>query len=447
MPVSLIADERQQSQSVSLKAYFLDTSTTIHDPECLFRFQDNHVFIPFVVLHELDGLRKSENGRGICARQAIRLLESIRESSPRLHERPLPEGGRLTVVGGEDSVAGAGAGRDLRNDELILGIVQRLAHVSNGRYAKVALVTKDIGMRVNAAAMGIDTENYESDRRHEVASYTGVMPEPLAVDGEAFERFRDGGFMPLPDALVDMADNQFVLVRHGRPTLLARRIGRDLRRSVEGFRYRDIRSRNLEQSMALDLLCDRDVALVALLGPAGVGKTILALAAGLRQAVERDAVYDHIICMEPIIPVGGRDIGYLPGDKIDKLRTWLAPYFDNLAYIGGYGYPDQLIAEGVLELEAMTFIRGRSIANSWVIIDEAQNLSPKEIKTVLTRAGEGAKLICLADMSQIDTPYIDRESSGMAHMMSAFRGQRLFGMVELKKSERSDLSTMASQLL
>ncbi len=431
------------------KAYILDTSTIIHDPDCLLQFEENHVLIPYVTVCELDALRKGENGRGRSAREAIRFLERLRQESPTIRDCALPSGGKLSVIGATDEVfRDVGDGR-VPHDDIILRIARQFIAEEGGAFDKVAVVSNDTGMRIKAAVVGIPAETYERGAVPAKVTYKGRLEEPIEADEERLQDLRVNGWMEIPESAEGMEANQYAVVRSAcrKHSYIVRRRGPVLHRGNGTIEAHGIRGKNAEQSMALDLLCADDVALVALLGPAGVGKTLLSLAAGLHQTLGGGARYDQLICIKPIVPVGGQDLGYLPGAKEEKLHPWMAPYIHNLNYLGGYGYADRMLAEGIVKLEAMTYIRGSSIPKSWIMVDEAQNLTPKEIKTAITRAGEGSKVVLLADPSQIDAPYLDRESCGIMHVINAFKGQPIFGMVQLEKSERSELAALSARLL
>jgi PhoH-like ATPase len=431
------------------KAYILDTSTIIHDPECFLNFQDNDLFIPYVTVYELDGLRKGKNGRGRSARDAIRFLEDLRQTNPSLAGRKLSSGGTLSILGANSEIFRRIAGNHEGRDDLILELAREFINRNGPLYQKIALVSNDTGMRVKAACLGIPAEIYERGTVPESAEYTGHVAEPLVVTPETLADLSEQGFATLTPDLEGMEENEFLILRTAdrKSSRICRRRGERLVLAGGSQDVCGIKGRNAMQCMALDLLLDPEIQLVALIGGAGVGKTLLSVAAGLQQTVKSGALYDQMICIKPIVPVGGKDLGYLPGDKGEKLEPWMGPYIHSLNYIGGYGYADRLLDQGVIHLEAMTYMRGSSIPSTWIMLDEAQNLTPKEIKTAMTRAGEGSKIILLADPSQIDTPYLSRESCGIMHAINAFKGRPLFGMVQLEKSERSELAALSAALL
>lgn len=435
--------------SPTKKAYILDTSTIIHDPMSFLNFEENDVFLPLIVLNEIDNLRKAENGRGRNAREFVRQIDAIIQEQGTIEKAMLPGGGRLGVL--DYPVK-----ESPKNDLIIIGNSMEFLKEHGAEYTKVCLVSKDIGLRVVAHASGIMAENYENDiigLKNSDEVYTGVYTDEYIADPKLISEVWKSGYANIPEDLKGMLENQFATILCGASgSAIVRRVG-DKLKHVDKKTVYGVTSKNARQHMGLELLMDPTVHLVVLFGPAGTGKTLISLAAGLAQAVEKSPIYDRLICMKPIIPCGGKDLGALPGTKEEKLSPWLAPYFDNLGFLGkkagmsGKNYAETLMDQDKLELEAMTYIRGRSIPNTWIILDESQNLSPRELKTALTRTGEGSKVIVLADPSQIDTPYLDRESSGVTRLVEKLKGNKIFGAVAFDKSERSELAALVAEVL
>jgi PhoH-like ATPase len=443
-------------KTTNKKAYVLDTSILIHDPNCLNSFEENDILIPYVVLDEIDSLRKAINGRGRSAREIIRNLEELRKDKADMKNIQLEKGGLLSVIGANEDIYNKLFRNEINHDNLILEIAKQFIEENNKKYAKIALVSKDIGMRLKASAMEIIAEDYQTDKikiKSKQGIYNGIYSLHYEIEPSIVSEIHNIGYVELPKDLSDMLTNQFIVLRSGSGSVIARRVGNKLKLVNVTKDISKVKAKNAEQHMALDVLLDPTIHLVVLIGSAGTGKTLLSLAAGLEQTISKEPLYERILCIKTILPVGGKDLGYLPGDKNEKLYAWLAPYFDNLEYLGsisgrkGRGFAEDLIDQNILELEALTYMRGRSIPKSWIILDELQNSTGLETKTALTRTGEGSKVIILADPSQIDNPYIDLESSGLLHVIDSFKGKSLFAMVELHKSERSVLAGLAAELL
>jgi PhoH-like ATPase len=472
-----------QAKETGVKHFVLDTNILLHNPDALFVFQDNHIIIPFKVIEELDHKKKSDDDLGRNARASIRHLDKLRTLGQ------LTEGvewGRLPTLPNAARSAGKtgtiridvteyprpAAIAEPRPDNLIIAVAYHLREQG----ARVVFVTKDIAARIKADALGIKTEDFENQRVDADRLYTGFVSATL--DGELIDELYRDRLLSLDQLrpflrevtdegtyVHDLQPNQFVVLKDTgdeNHTGLGRRLAdtdhvipvTNPKKPVFG-----IVPRNVQQTMALDVLLDEEVKFITLLGSAGTGKTLLALAAGMAK-VFGETRYDKLLVARPIMPLG-RDIGYLPGDKDEKLTAWMQPIFDNLTYLmASRGGPNQapdsqtheqriqkLMADGKLVLEPLTYIRGRSIPHQFMIVDEAQNLTPHEIKTIASRVGEGTKLILTGDIQQIDNPYLDQSSNGLAYAIEKMKGVRLFAHVTLTKSERSELASLAASRL
>jgi PhoH-like ATPase len=460
--------------SVSLRKHFvLDTNVLLHNPNAIFKFEEHEVVIPMTVIEELDTFKKNNDERGRNARAVIRALDKLRA------EGPLFEGVRWNDAGGSiridrgDLALPHGLDSD-KPDNRILAV----AHTMHASGKRTIFITKDINARVKGDALGIPAEDFEHDHVDTDWLYTGYVS--MTVPGTIIDDLYNERQLSV-DALsgisvklsngtersgLDPIPNQFVVLQNADDdshTGLARVLAdtghlipvTGPRKPVYG-----VMARNLQQTMALDLLLDEEVKIISLIGPAGTGKTLMALAAGLQKTLKEER-YDKLLTARPIMPLG-RDIGFLPGDKDEKLSMWMQPVFDNLAYLlstrGTHSRDDadsksaeqrmdQLMASGKVVLEPLTYIRGRSLPHQFFVVDEAQNLSPHEVKTIVSRVGDGTKIILCGDILQIDNPYLDSASNGLSHLIERMKGQRIAGHVTLVKTERSDLASLAAEVL
>lgn len=440
------------------KIYVLDTNVLLQDPNALFSFEDNDIVIPAVVLEEVDSKKRYMNEVGRNARQIAKMIDGFREKG-KLHENiVLDNGGTLRIELNHRSF------KQLQeifiektNDNRILAVAKNIAleeeAKSNGR--PVILVSKDALLRVKADALGLEAEDFLSDRVVELDHiYTGVQELPMSISKIGL--FYEQGIISLPsNANQKYYPNQFLIVKDelGSSTSalgIVDESGMNLKKlSNQKESIWGIKPRNSRQTMAAELLFRRDISLVTLIGKAGTGKTLLTLAAGLMQT-EDLRNYKKMFVARPIIPVG-KDIGFLPGEKQEKLRPWMQPIYDNLEYLFNTKKPGELDAilagMSTIEVEALTYIRGRSIPDQFIIIDEAQNLTKHEAKTILTRVGEGSKIIFMGDPEQIDHPYLDEYNNGLTYILESFKDQPMAGHVKLIKGERSQLAQIAADLL
>ncbi len=438
-----------------MKFFVLDTNVLLHDPQSLFRFQDNTIIVPITVIEEVDRFKKDMNETGRNARAVSRILDALREKGSLANGIAMPGGGSLRVELCEEQALNR-LPKDLRDDKGDNRILA-VALATKERFASetVIFVTKDTNLRIKADAIGIAAEDYESDKVDIQELYAGARN--LEIDPEAIDRFYGQTWLESPDGLLP---NEFAtLVDRSNPshTALCRFDAAQGKvvpvRKIPKEGIWSIYPRNREQQFALDALMDDSVKLVSLVGKAGTGKTLLAIAAGLQKVAEEN-VYNRLLVSRPVFPMG-KDLGFLPGDIEEKLTPWMQPIFDNVELlISGHesekrhskGYKE-LMAMGLLDIEPLTYIRGRSIPNQYMIVDEAQNLTPHEIKTIVTRAGEGTKIVLTGDPYQIDNPYVDSSSNGLSYLVERFKNERISAHVTLTRGERSELAELAANLL
>ena len=436
------------------KYFVLDTNVLLHNSEAVTSFADNFVVLPMTVIEELDRFKSHSDELGRNARRVVRELDALRAKGQLSRGVKMDNGGTLLIVleSGDPKVGNMDMSVP---DNRILSV----AYALHQQGKVVIFVSKDINARLKADALGLEVMDFEKQKVNFDELYSGHrrVSVPGEVVNEVYARKETDaeGLELLTNEFVLLTDERdekhSVLTRvnqQGKMALLSQpeSIGR-------------LHARSKEQRMALELLMDPEVELVTLVGQAGTGKTLLAVAAGLESVLNLDR-YDRLLVSRPIIPMG-KDIGYLPGGKDEKLASWMQPIFDNLTYLLSLGQQkgredggesikkkiDKMIQENILELEAITYIRGRSIPRQYVIIDEAQNLTPHEIKTIISRAGEGTKMILTGDPDQIDNPYLDSSSNGLSYTVERMKGQAMYGHVTLRKSERSGLAAAAAEYL
>ncbi len=444
------------------RTYVLDTNVLLYDPNALSVFEDNDLVIPITVIEEIDRFKKDLNETGRNARCVSRALDRLRAEGSLSRGVPLDRGGTLRVeMPPVEPALPPGFGAN-SNDNQILSVVVALAR--RAARGEVIFVTRDTNMRIKADALAVPAEDYEHAHISFDESYSGVCE--LEVEGYHIDRLYQDGHLDLADDVAaELVANQFVVLKaHDQPRKSAlcrwRRADRQLHmvpRFKEGVW--GIHARNKEQLFALDLLLDDSIDLVTLDGIAGTGKTLMAIACGL-QRVADDRHFRRLVVSRPIFPLG-RDLGYLPGDVGEKLNPWMKPIFDNLDLLLGDNRDDDerrrrsggqpgyqaLIDQGMLEVEPLTYIRGRSIPRQFLLVDEAQNLTPHEVKTVITRAGEGTKIVLTGDPYQIDNPYVDATSNGLTYVIERMKGDDIAGHVTLRKGERSPLAELAAARL
>lgn len=432
----------------AVKTFVIDTNVFIHRPDAILSFRDNEIVIPLWVLEELDNLKKGRDERARAARESIRLLDEIGRHGDLREGVRMDNGSVLKVeIGQSRNIDGFPADLESsKGDNRILMTAYGLQRAGK----RVFFVTKDISARLKAIALGIKAVDYERQKVDIQTLYRGFID--IDASKESLAELKTGGVIPWNSRLTP---NEFVVLREAKSgeAALCRYNHRDgsLELVPKLSSVCGINPLNRNQEMAFNLLLDDRLSLVTLIGKAGTGKTLLALAAGLKKALDEQR-FSRVLLARPIIPMG-KDIGYLPGDKSDKLSNWMQPVYDNLEYILSVDKKlreqsvDALINRRVIEIEALTYIRGRSLPNQFIIVDEAQNLSPHEVKTVVSRAGTGTKVVLTGDPYQIDNPYLDSNSNGLTFLVEAFKGQEVFGHITLEKSERSPLAELAAELL
>jgi PhoH-like ATPase len=433
------------------KIFVLDTNVLIHDPYCIKNFRGNDVVLPIYVIEEIDKLKRNQN-TAIQARMAARVLDKIREKGSLFKGVSLENDVFFRVEIKNDLTKLPDMLRKDVVDNYILAATMGIIEDNPDR--RVIIVTKDLNMRIKADSLDIEVEDYENDRVDYNELYDGFYE--LEITSEQAGKYDKHGAIDCDD--IDLhgikpTPNSFFKLLCGKKVFT----GRYEKGRIKKFLLGDssawgLRARNDEQRFAMDLLLDDDVKVVTLVGGAGTGKTLLAVATGLEQVVERRK-YKKLLIARPIIPMG-KDIGYLPGDEKEKLRPWMQPIFDNIDFLSetkddraGEKVVEGLESMGILKIEPLTYIRGRSIPRGFIIIDEAQNLTPLEIKTIITRVGEDTKIVFTGDPQQIDNPYLDASTNGLVYMADRLRNQDIVGHVTLKKGERSKVADIAVELL
>jgi len=454
------------------KTFVLDTNVLLFDPLAMLKFGANDIVIPITVIEEIDKFKKdlTENGRN--ARQISRFIDDMRNKGNLLEGVPLDNKGALYVDIPDEKIVLLPAIFDSKKaDNSILATAMKHKKIDSRRI--VIFVTKDINLRIKADLLGLKAVDYEPGDQKFDELYSGIRYiECGKKEIDSFYKEKKimleglkntSGILPNEYVILrDLADRSHTAL--GRYDLVQGAVVPLFKGALEGVW--GIVPKNVEQIFALDMLLNEDIRLVSIVGKAGTGKTLLALAAGLSMTID-DGSYTRLLVSRPVFPLG-KDIGFLPGDIEEKLNPWMAPIFDNLEYILGSGENpavsgggpsggkkrsggarkwQELINQGMLNIEPLTYIRGRSIANQYLIVDEAQNLTPHEIKTILTRAGNYTKIVLTGDCFQIDNPYIDSASNGLSYVVERFKDQKIAGHVTLVKGERSELAELSANLL
>jgi len=433
------------------KTFVIDTSVFLTNADSIYSFENNDIVIPLKVLEEIDNHKKRQDGVGASARKIIRILDSLREKGSLIKGVRLAKGKGLVMVR---------AMPECLSDfpiELNISIPDNAiiatawAEISKVPGRKVFVVSRDINMRVICDSLGIAAEDYLNSKvvKDTESIYSGF--KEYLVDDQIIDSFYEGNNV-FVNKKIEFYPNQYVMLvssSNANKTALARFINFDLPlKKIPNFKSGvwGIHPKNREQAFSLDMLMDPSISLVTLIGKAGSGKTICAIATGVEQVLEGDT-YSRLIVSRPVQPLG-RDIGYLPGSMEEKMMPWLSPIQDNLKTLVNDKVSLELYMEkGIIEIEALTYIRGRSISNAFIIIDEAQNLSIHEIKTIITRVGEGTKIVLTGDVEQIDNAYIDETSNGLVHAIEKFKDCAEASHITMRKGERSRIATLAAEIL
>ena len=451
---------------MSKKAFILDTNVLLFDPLAFGRLGANDIIIPIVVIEEIDRFKRemSENGRH--ARQFTRLIDDMRKDGELSKGVKLPNGAVLSVeLGGGAIPLPSELGMD-KADNKILGLALQLKKEQPRR--AIHLLTKDANLRIKSDALGIIAEDYEPSNVEPDQLYNGSST--LKVDPTIVDEFYANKRVPFSEKLFEndkeapktLYPNQYIILKdYANPTHTAMgRYSKDLEAIVPLVKPPEglwgVFPKNAEQAFAVDALLNDEIKLVSLLGKAGTGKTLFAIAAGLVKTVD-EGVYQRLLVSRPVFPLG-KDIGFLPGTVEEKLNPWMQPIYDNIDFLFGNSADNrtrraagkgaqELMNQGMLQIEPLTYIRGRTIPQQYLIVDESQNLSPHEIKTIITRAGDDTKIVLTGDSFQIDNPYVDAANNGLVYLVDRFKGESIAAHVTFSKGERSKLSELASNLL
>jgi PhoH-like ATPase len=437
------------------KNFILDTNVLLHDPRSIYGFKENNVIIPIYVIEEIDQFKRDLSELGRNARLVARYLDSFRAEGSLKEGVPMPHGGMLRVNFTDRELPLSMADSNLMDNRILAVAIDLMEKEPE---TQAVFITKDTNLRIRADALGLIAEDYDAERVEITELYTGFT-ERLVPRELVDQMYKQGAEVELPDTDT-LAPNQVVLLKdetnpshtamgrfHGTKSRLV-----PLARSIKDGTW-GVRPRNMEQTFCLDLLLNDDIKLVTIVGKAGTGKTLLAIAAGLQKVTE-EGLYQKLLVSRPIFPLG-RDIGYLPGSVEEKLNPWMQPIFDNVEFLmnlsrsdkkAGRGY-HELLDLGLMEIEPLTYIRGRSLPNQFIIVDEAQNLTPHEVKTIITRVGDNTKIILTGDPFQIDNPYVDSTNNGLVHVVNRFKSEKIAAHITMAKGERSALAELAANLL
>jgi len=431
-----------------VKNYILDTNVLIHDPNSMVNFHENNVLIPIEVIEEIDRFKRESTERGQNARTVSRTLDSLRKQGHLSEGVALPNGGKLRIIFKDTNGNGHATNVDSRIIALALGIQKEFPKV------RAILVTKDINLRIKADALGLPAEDYETDHVRLQDLYSGVFER--TVSAATIAKFRANDELDLEPGQRCFPNEYCTLIEETNPKRAAlTKVNADATKLIPILDVREgvwgIKPRNREQHFAFDALLDDRVKLVTLMGKAGTGKTLLAMAAGLKRTV-MDREFRRLVVARPTISMG-KELGFLPGTLEEKLSPWMQPIHDALELLSDLNMGQDhrrsgdLLRSGTIVVEALSYIRGRSIANQFMVIDEAQNLTPLEVKTIVTRVGSGTKIIFTGDPYQIDNPYVDSASNGFNYIVSKFREHAIAAHIELQKGERSELAELAANIM
>jgi len=435
-----------------VKNYILDTNVLLHDPNSIQAFKGNNVLIPIEVIEEIDRFKRESSELGQNARTVSRTLDSLRGKGHLNKGVKLDNGGTLRIIFHEHNGNNGSPFGNNTVDSRIVGLALAV-HKSETKVPAI-LVTKDINLRIKADTLGLPAEDYETDRVLLTELYTGMIE--LTVPAEKMSRFRVEGELELNGHGTYFPNEYCTLTEEANPKRTAlTKVDASGKKVVPILDCRDgvwgIKPRNREQHFAFDALLDDRIKLVTLMGKAGTGKTLMAMAAGLKRTV-LDREFRRLVVARPTVSMG-RELGFLPGSLEEKLNPWMQPIHDALELLSDLNMGSDhrrstdLMRSGTIVVEALSYIRGRSIAHQYMVIDEAQNLTPLEVKTIITRVGQGTKIIFTGDPYQIDNPYVDSSSNGFNYIISKFRDQSIAAHIELQKGERSELAELAANIL
>ncbi|KAF3363404.1 putative protein YlaK [Chlamydiales bacterium STE3] len=429
------------------KTFVIDTNVLLYDPECIVKFPKCEVVIPVAVLEELDTMKRLPNELGKNSRAVFRKLDSLHVlGEGNLHEGVrLPNGSTICIQLELNEELPNFFTHSVNDNRIIL-----IAYLLQKKRKKVVFLSKDFAARLKAEAIGIEAEDYENLKVAYDSIYRGVRKVELSK--HEIDLFYKDGVLERTD-LNPYPNEYFIMTspEHSSAVGKYNPVRNHIEPLLKTGNIWGIKPKNVEQRCAIDVLLRDDIKLVTLIGRAGTGKTLLALACGLRKVFDEN-IYTKILVSRPVIPLG-RDIGYLPGTKEEKLFNWMQPIYDNLEFLcGSSGHETNETLRWVMEskkieMEAVTYIRGRSLPKMFIIIDEAQNLTPHEVKTIISRAGEGTKVILTGDPTQIDNPYLNKDSNGLTYTVGRFSDHKIYGNVFLEKTERSELAALAAEIL
>lgn len=437
------------------KIFVLDTSVILHDHNSINCFEEHDIAIPITVLEELDNFKRGNDSKNFEAREFIRILDKLSANYTLTEWIPLEGKGKgkfkIVMSNGNKGIDANDVYGERKADHRILNTAITLMQQEKGK--KVILVSKDINLRLKAKALNIHAEDFETGKIQNIDDFHSGRTVIEGIDAEEIRKIFTDGFTENTSILGDQKENNhYYILKNEKSSTLAfyNHLKERIERVEKQYTY-GIKPRNAEQTFALHALTNDDIKLVTIQGVAGTGKTLLALASALEQVKK----YHQIILARPIVPLSNRDIGYLPGDAKEKINPYMEPLWDNLKFIKSnfsenekkYKAIDEMIKEERILVTPLAYIRGRSFSNVYFIVDEAQNLTPHEVKTIITRAGENTKIIFTGDIYQIDTPYLDEQSNGLSYVIDRLKGNKLVAHMTLEKGERSELANLANDLM
>ena len=439
------------------KIFVLDTSVIIYEHNSILNFDEHDVGIPITVLEELDNFKKGNDSKNFEAREFTRLLDKLAKNQMLHQWNPINGKGKgnfkvLMETGGTSAMDASKIFNEDKPDHRILNSALLLQKTEKGK--KVILISKDINLRMKAKSLGLYAEDYTTGKVQNISSlYTGktVLDD---IDGNMINLLYEKGYCPPEEVLgkIKPMKNHYYILKSGKKSVLAFfNSANGMVEQVEKRSVYGIKPRNAEQTFAINAVTKPEIRLVTMQGVAGTGKTLIALAAALEQKKD----FKQIYLARPVVPLSNKDIGYLPGDIKSKLNPYMEPLWDNLKFIQNqysetdkeYSKITEMVTNEKLVITPLAYIRGRSLSNICFIVDEAQNLTPHEVKTIITRAGENTKIIFTGDIHQIDTPYLDAQSNGLSYLIDKLKDHELYAHIELEKGERSELANLANELL